>query len=148
MASSRLQRWHQNTGFLFWADVLASEVVPRVLSHVRGLLLSKGTTIAADVFESDPGSQFWMKMMGNMKDSYAVERTSEELLRGLATERINDTESYWVIWILVYDLFYNKKSVRYASCYHCYCFDISRSLSFYPLSSSNLQNLSKSRKLF
>ncbi|XP_048137523.1 telomere length regulation protein TEL2 homolog isoform X2 [Rhodamnia argentea] len=95
-----------------FTDVLAGEVVPRMLSHIRGLLLSKGTTIAADVFESDPGSQFWIKMMGNIKDSYAVERTSEELLRGLATEHINDTEAYWVIWILFHNLFYNQESVR------------------------------------
>lgn len=91
-------------------------MVPRILSHVRGLLSSNGTTIVADVFESDPGSQFWIKMMGNIKDSYAVERTSEELLCGLATERINDTEAYWVIWILFHNLFYNQKSVWYASC--------------------------------
>ncbi|KAL3748065.1 hypothetical protein ACJRO7_009310 [Eucalyptus globulus] len=95
-----------------FTDVLASEVVPRILSHVRGLLLSNGTTIGADVFESDPGSQFWIRMMENIKDSYAVERTSEEFLRGLATERINDTEAYWVIWILFHNLFYNQNSVR------------------------------------
>ncbi|KAK3439806.1 hypothetical protein EUGRSUZ_B00148 [Eucalyptus grandis] len=95
-----------------FTDVLASEVAPRILSHVRGLLLSNGTTVGADVFESDPGSQFWIRMMENIKDSHAVERTSEEFLRGLATERINDTEAYWVIWILFHNLFYNQKSVR------------------------------------
>ncbi|KAF8021541.1 hypothetical protein BT93_G1861 [Corymbia citriodora subsp. variegata] len=95
-----------------FTDVLASEVVPRILSHVRDLFVSNGTTIGADIFESDPGSQFWIKMMENIKDSYAVERTSEELLRGLATECINDTEAYWVIWILFHNLFYDQKSVR------------------------------------
>jgi hypothetical protein len=101
--------------FLFWADVLSSEITPRVLRHVRSFLSSNIDSAVVEVFESDPGSQFWLKMIEAIKDPYAVERMSEQLLHYLATEHASDVEAYWIFWLLFHQTFKNQTSVRSVS---------------------------------
>lgn len=94
------------------ADVLSSEITPRVLRHVRSFLSSNIDSAVVEVFESDPGSQFWLKMIEAIKDPYAVERMSEQLLHYLATEHASDVEAYWIFWLLFHQTFKNQTSVR------------------------------------
>ncbi|PQM37274.1 telomere length regulation protein TEL2 homolog [Prunus yedoensis var. nudiflora] len=93
-------------------DVLLSEIIPRVLSHVRSLLSLNIDPLVSDVFESNPSSQFWLNMIQAMKDSYAVERISEHLLHQLATERLSDVEAYWILWLLFHRVSKYQISVR------------------------------------
>ncbi|XP_050377869.1 LOW QUALITY PROTEIN: uncharacterized protein LOC126795088 [Argentina anserina] len=93
-------------------DVLSSEIIPRILRHVRSLSLSMKESQVSDVLESDPGSQFWLSPVQSIRDSYAVERMSEQLLHQLATEQVGDVEAYWIIWILFHRVFKSQISVR------------------------------------
>ncbi|XP_062116040.1 uncharacterized protein LOC133830135 isoform X2 [Humulus lupulus] len=93
-------------------DVLISEVVPRVLRHVQSLLSLNDDSFAADVIGSNPASQFWLNMMLSVKDSYAVERMSEQLLREIAKQRVSDAEAYWILWILFHRFFSHQTSFR------------------------------------
>ncbi|XP_010663036.1 uncharacterized protein LOC100256409 isoform X2 [Vitis vinifera] len=96
-------------------DVLLGEVIPRILAHIRSCLQSNTDLIDADVFETNPGFLFWSKMMEAIKDPYAVERMSEQILHYLATEQASDTEAYWTLWMLFHQIFYRQKSVRLES---------------------------------
>ena len=95
--------------------MLSSEITPRVLRHVRSFLSSNIDSAVVEVFESDPGSQFWLKMIEAIKDPYAVERMSEQLLHYLATEHASDVEAYWIFWLLFHQTFKNQTSVRSVS---------------------------------
>ncbi|KAG6683870.1 hypothetical protein I3843_12G034800 [Carya illinoinensis] len=94
------------------ADVLLSEIAPRILRHVQSLLSSDFDSAVIDVFEADPGSQFWLKMIEAIKDVYAVERISEQLLHHLATEHASDVEAYWILWLLFHRTIRHQTSVR------------------------------------
>ncbi|KAH1131352.1 hypothetical protein J1N35_002730 [Gossypium stocksii] len=94
------------------SDVLLSEVTPQILRHVRSCLSSNTGVVDTDVFESNPESQFWLKIMEAITDSYTVERIAEQLLRQLATEHASDIEAYWVLWILFHQLLKSQSSVR------------------------------------
>ncbi|XP_023882756.2 uncharacterized protein LOC111995092 isoform X1 [Quercus suber] len=94
------------------ADVISSEITPRVLRHVRSFLSLNIDSSVADVFELDPGSRFWLKMIEAIKDPYAVERLSEQLLHFLAIEHASDVEAYWFFWLLFHQTFKNQTSVR------------------------------------
>ena len=52
-------------------------------------------------------------MMESIKDQYAVERLSEELLRQLATENIKETEAYWILWLLFHQTFKDQSATRW-----------------------------------
>ncbi|KAL5748273.1 hypothetical protein ACOSQ2_025570 [Xanthoceras sorbifolium] len=94
------------------SDVLLSELVPRVLRHVRGFLLSSSDAALSDVFQSNPGSEVWLKLMQAVKDPYAGERMSEQLLHQLAIERVSDIEAYWTLWLLFNQIFNHQMSIR------------------------------------
>ena len=98
--------------FFILTDVISSEITPRVLRHVQSFLSSNIDSSVADVFESDPGSRFWLKMIEAIKDPYAVERLSEQLLHYLAIEHASDVEAYWFFWLLFHQTFKNQTSVR------------------------------------
>ncbi|KAK3040594.1 hypothetical protein RJ639_026915, partial [Escallonia herrerae] len=93
-------------------DVLLSEVIPRILNHVRNLLSPETDMVVSESFESQAGFRFWFKMMEAIKDSYAVERLSEQLLHNLAAQNASDLEAYWVLWILFHQLFDHQTSIR------------------------------------
>ncbi|XP_062029874.1 uncharacterized protein LOC133745771 [Rosa rugosa] len=93
-------------------DVLLSEIIPRILRHVRSLSSSTMDSLGSDVLESDPGSQFWLNLIQAIKDSYAVERMSEQLLHQLATEQVGDIEAYWILWLLFHRVFKSQISAR------------------------------------
>ncbi|GMQ09859.1 hypothetical protein CsSME_00053096 [Camellia sinensis var. sinensis] len=70
------------------ADVLLSQVIPHILRH------------------------FWLKLMEAIKDRYAVERLSEQLLHQLAAERVTDVEAYWILWILFHRIYEHQTPFR------------------------------------
>ncbi|CAL5444490.1 unnamed protein product [Camellia sinensis] len=94
------------------ADVLLSQVIPHILRHVRSILLSNADVVVRKVFETNPGSQFWLKLMEAIKDRYAVERLSEQLLHQLAAERVTDVEAYWILWILFHQIYEHQTPFR------------------------------------
>ncbi|KAK8586451.1 hypothetical protein V6N13_010043 [Hibiscus sabdariffa] len=94
------------------SDVLLSEVTPQILRHVRSCLSSDTDVVETDVFESNPESQLWLKIMEAITDPYTVERIAEQLLRQLATEHASDIEAYLVLWILFHHLLKFQSSVR------------------------------------
>ncbi|GMQ09860.1 hypothetical protein CsSME_00053096 [Camellia sinensis var. sinensis] len=94
------------------ADVLLSQVIPHILRHVRSILLSNADVVVRKVFETNPGSQFWLKLMEAIKDRYAVERLSEQLLHQLAAERVTDVEAYWILWILFHRIYEHQTPFR------------------------------------
>lgn len=92
--------------------MLSSEVVLRVLRHIKSVLLSNSDVAPKDIFESNPESIVWSKMMEVIKDLYAVERMSEQLLHQLAIDNVTDSEAYWIIWLLFHRLFHQQTSIR------------------------------------
>ena len=70
--------------------MISSEITPQVLKHVWSFLSSNFDSSVADLFESDSGSQFWLKMIEAIKDPYAVEILSEQLMHYLAIEHASD----------------------------------------------------------
>ncbi|KAK6148152.1 hypothetical protein DH2020_019064 [Rehmannia glutinosa] len=95
------------------AGVLLSEIVPRILGHVRSALSSTSDLSISEIFESKPGSCFWLKIMEAVNDSHSVERVAEELLRQLAVQNVNDVEGYWVLWILFGRIYKCQTSFRF-----------------------------------
>ncbi|WOL06173.1 telomere length regulation protein [Canna indica] len=96
------------------ADILIAQMIPRVLDHVHGCLSSSSTigSISHSILESSPKSQFWLFLMEAMKDQYAVERMTEELLRQLATRNVSDVEVYWTLWLLFHRILKKKVTMR------------------------------------
>ena len=92
--------------------MLLSEIIPRILTHVQSLLPSTVDLPLSDVFESNLGAQFWLNLMQAIKDSYAVERMSEQLLQQLSTGYASDVEAYWILWLLFHRIFQYQASVR------------------------------------
>ena len=103
--------------------MLLSEVTPQILRHVRSCLSPNTDVVDTDVFESNPESQFWLKIMEAITDPYTIERISERLLRQLATEHASDIEAYWVLWILFHQLLKCQSSVRSVNICYIYFFD-------------------------
>ncbi|KAL4566649.1 hypothetical protein LXL04_030769 [Taraxacum kok-saghyz] len=93
-------------------DVLLSEVIPQIVSQVQTLLQSSTDLSIEEAFESKDGLQFWSNIMEAIKDSYAVERSSEQLLQKLATENINDVEGYWILWLLFHKIYELQASIK------------------------------------
>eukprot|EP00257_Ricinus_communis_P021544 XP_015581064.1 telomere length regulation protein TEL2 homolog [Ricinus communis] len=94
------------------SDVLLGEVLPQVIKYVRWFLSSSTDPAKEEVFEANPESQFWLRMMEAIKDLYAVERMSEQLFHQLAIENVTDIEAYWTIWLLFNRILKNQPSVR------------------------------------
>lgn len=118
--------------FFFSADVLLSEIIPKIITHVQSFLSSTVNLLLSDVFESNPGSQFWLNLMQTIKDSYAVERMSEQLLQHLATGSASDVEAYWILWLLFHRIFEHQASVRSVNDI-CFSFSSSFIIFFLPL---------------
>ncbi|KAG5537118.1 hypothetical protein RHGRI_024526 [Rhododendron griersonianum] len=94
------------------ADVLLSQVIPHILGHVRSIPLSNADVDVREGFGVKSGSQFWLKLMEAIKDPYAVERLSEQLLRQLVAEQVTDVEAYWILWILFHRICESQTAFR------------------------------------
>ena len=92
--------------------MLLSQVIPHILRHVHSILLSNADVVVRKVFETNPGSQIWLKLVEAIKDPYAVERLSEQLLHQLAAERVTDVEAYWILWILFHQIYEHQTPFR------------------------------------
>lgn len=112
--------------FVPLADVMLSEVLPQVLGHVQSCLSTDANMSVAKAFQLRPVLQFWSQVMKAIKDSYAVERMSEQILHQLVAQNVNDVEAYWILSILFHQI-YQQKSIRYVT---IYCFKIVISCSF------------------
>lgn len=97
--------------------MLLSQVIPQILGHVRSILLSNVNVDVTEVFEGKSGS--WLKLMEAIKDAYAVERLSEQLLRQLAAEDVTDVEAYWILWILFHRIYESQTSFRLVNMLKC-----------------------------
>lgn len=95
-----------------FADILLAEMVPRILGYVQSCLSANTGTEFPNICKARPDSQLWSEMMESIKDQYAIERLSEELLRHLATEDVKDVEAYWILWLLFHRTFKHQSSVR------------------------------------
>ncbi|XP_050221935.1 uncharacterized protein LOC126672076 [Mercurialis annua] len=93
------------------SDVLLGELLPRVIQDVRWFLSSPNQA-TEQMFEGNPKSQIWLSILEAIKDSYAVERLSEQLLHQLAIEHVTDIEAYWTIWLLFNHIIKDQPSVR------------------------------------
>nr|XP_027190289.1 telomere length regulation protein TEL2 homolog isoform X2 [Cicer arietinum] len=94
------------------ADLLSSELIPRVLRLVNSCLSSSNSSIAEEVFESKPEATFWLRMMESIRDTYTTERISEQILHELASQCANDVQAYWVLWLFFHRIFKLQASVR------------------------------------
>ncbi|XP_010696186.2 uncharacterized protein LOC104908733 isoform X1 [Beta vulgaris subsp. vulgaris] len=94
------------------ADLLINEVIPRIHRHVQNFLMSHKGTITENSFKSDPSFQFWFLMIEIIKDTYVVEKMTEEILHQLVVKCANDTEAYWILWILFHRSFQHQTTVR------------------------------------
>lgn len=95
------------------ADVVASEMVPRLLQHIRICLNSR--EVANNTYmevEKNCGLSFWQAITAAIKDSHAMQRWTEALLHQMAVTNINDVEAYWIIWTLFDTIFNNQASIR------------------------------------
>ncbi|GAB2223678.1 hypothetical protein Droror1_Dr00004416 [Drosera rotundifolia] len=95
------------------ADLLASEIVARILRFVRTNLSGNEESVSKDVFMREKNSRFWSLLMELIKDSYAVERLTEVILHQLASEHVSNVEAYWILWILFNRSFAEQASIRF-----------------------------------
>jgi telomere length regulation protein len=56
--------------------------------------------MSPDIIQHLSQSRFWFNMVESMKDQHSIERLTEELLRQLASQHIEDEEAYWILWTL------------------------------------------------
>ncbi|KAK2390956.1 hypothetical protein P8452_28149 [Trifolium repens] len=94
------------------ADLLSSELIPRVVRLVNNCLSSNDSSINEDVLESKPEAVFWLRMMESITDPYTTERISEQILHKLASQNTNDVQAYWVLWLFFHRIFNLRASVR------------------------------------
>ncbi|PKU67816.1 telomere length regulation protein TEL2 homolog [Dendrobium catenatum] len=94
------------------ADILADEMIPRILDIVQSCLSSKSYSAITTVFEKSSRSMFWLRIVEAIKDRYAMERLSEVLLRQLSTKNISDVEAYWTLWLLFNRCFKLENTMR------------------------------------
>lgn len=94
------------------ADILADEMIPRILDLVQSCLSSKSYSAITAMFEKTPKSMLWLRIVEAIKDRYAVERLSEVLLRQLSTKNISDVEAYWALWLLFNQCFKLENTMR------------------------------------
>ncbi|KAF9615848.1 hypothetical protein IFM89_026736 [Coptis chinensis] len=94
------------------ADILIAEMIPQILKLVKSFLSSSVDSLDPNLIESESKAQFWIKILEAVKDPYAVERMSEQLLRHLYAENASDVEAYWCIWILFHRTFKTQASIR------------------------------------
>ncbi|KAL4193587.1 hypothetical protein AMTRI_Chr06g200260 [Amborella trichopoda] len=96
-----------------FAGILVSEVIPRIVKHVRRLLTSTVDSVdLSELINSNSKLTFWQRMIEAIKDPYAVERLSEDLLRQLSAKDVNDIEAYWTLWILFYRTSNRRNTTR------------------------------------
>ncbi|XP_054809149.1 uncharacterized protein LOC129311141 isoform X1 [Prosopis cineraria] len=93
------------------ADLLSSEVTSQVLSHIQSCLKSNDS-LTEELLESNPDSVFWLRMMEAIRDPFAVERISEQILHQLVSRHADDILAYWVLWLLFHRTFKHQASVR------------------------------------
>jgi telomere length regulation protein len=110
---------NSDVGFFFlffFIDVVASEMVPRILQHIRICLNSREVTTNTYMeVEKNCGSSFWQAITAAIKDSHAMQRWTEALLHQMTVTNINDVEAYWIIWTLFNTIFLNQASIRFIS---------------------------------
>ncbi|CAI9113008.1 OLC1v1013528C1 [Oldenlandia corymbosa var. corymbosa] len=94
------------------ADVLLSELIPRLHCQVKIFLSGTADMTVPEASKLKPGFRFWSKLIEGLKDSYAIERMSEQLLQQLAAEDVTDVEAYWILWTFFYPSFKQQKSIR------------------------------------
>lgn len=94
------------------ADVLLREIIPEILGQVRSILSSTSDLALSETFESRPGLRFWLKIIEAVNDSHSVERIAEGLLRQLATQKLNEVEGYWILWMLFNRIYQRHPSIR------------------------------------
>ncbi|XP_054809760.1 uncharacterized protein LOC129311455 [Prosopis cineraria] len=82
----------------FLLDMLSSEVTSQVLCHAQRCLPSNDS-LTEELLESNPNSVFWLRMMEAIRDPYAVERISEQILHQLTSRHADDTPTYWAPWL-------------------------------------------------
>ncbi|KAG9450118.1 hypothetical protein H6P81_010083 [Aristolochia fimbriata] len=90
-----------------FSDILIVQMVPRILQHVRCCLSSDDFT-GSEYIVSRSESLFWLSLMAAVRDPYTIERISEGLLWQLAVENVNDTEAYWMLWMLFHQIIHQK----------------------------------------
>ncbi|KAH6799566.1 hypothetical protein C2S51_036050 [Perilla frutescens var. frutescens] len=95
------------------ADVLLSEIIVKILGTVQSVLSSTSDLSFTEIFESKPGFRFWLKIIEAVNDSHSVERIAEELLRQLATQKLNEVEGYWILWMLFGQIYKRHPSIRF-----------------------------------
>ncbi|KAL9262162.1 hypothetical protein AKJ16_DCAP24078 [Drosera capensis] len=95
------------------ADLLASEIVARILRFVRTNLSGNKESVSKDAFMREKNSRFWSLLMELIKDSYAVERLTEVILHQLASEHASNVEAYWILWVLFNRSFAEQAFIRF-----------------------------------
>ncbi|KAG9138344.1 hypothetical protein Leryth_001540 [Lithospermum erythrorhizon] len=94
------------------ADVLLTEIIPRLLRQVRSLLAEASVMDSEVLLMPNTSINFWSKIMQAIKDPYSIERMSEQLLHNLAAQSATDAEAYWVLWMLYHHIFKHQSSIR------------------------------------
>ncbi|KAL1363769.1 hypothetical protein HN51_011952 [Arachis hypogaea] len=95
-----------------FADLLSSELVPRVLRLVKKCLSSSNHSSTKGLLESNPDFMCWSIIMEAIRDPYTMERISEHILHQLATHHADDVQAYWVLWLLFHRNFKVQASIR------------------------------------
>ncbi|KAK4363862.1 hypothetical protein RND71_015220 [Anisodus tanguticus] len=94
------------------ADVLLGVVVPEIRKHVQSFLPPNSDIPIGEAFQFTPGLRFWLKMMESIKDTYSLERMTEQLLKQLAAQDTGDIEAHWILWILFHQVYQQQASIR------------------------------------
>ncbi|KAL1301400.1 hypothetical protein HN51_046035 [Arachis hypogaea] len=95
-----------------FADLLSSELVPRVLRLVKKCFSSSNHSSTKGLLESNPEFMCWSIIMEAIRDPYTTERISEHILHQLATHHADDIQAYWVLWLLFHRNFKVQASIR------------------------------------
>eukprot|EP01018_Ginkgo_biloba_P023895 Gb_35463 [translate_table: standard] len=88
-------------------------MVSRLLQYFRMFSDSKADMKAtADFVETNVGSSFWQAVTAGIKDSHAMEKWAESLLRQMAVAQLSDVDAYWILWTLFHHILKSQASTR------------------------------------
>lgn len=98
------------------ADVIAKVFVPALTQHVNQAMTMLGVQSDSEMTESEIQAlkkNFWTGISVSIKDSHAMEKWVESLLREMAVTVETDVQAYCILWMSFGSLLSKHSLTRY-----------------------------------
>lgn len=97
------------------ADVISSVYVPLLMQHEAQALSNIGAEqeLKLEAIKSSLQRTFWPAIALSIKDSHAMEKWVEAVLKEMATKKVSDWQAYCILWMTFGSLLPKHTLTRY-----------------------------------